>query len=85
MSEEQHENVKTVIRLYKEGIIDGSKEVCVNEGEVISMEETLRFNRTSPSFIEGPPAYELADSFVLSTKAGPEGACFSSSFLSNII
>ncbi|KAN0075609.1 hypothetical protein V8E54_006879 [Elaphomyces granulatus] len=69
MSEEQHENVKTVIRLYKEGIIDGSKEVCVNEGEVISMEET--FNRTSPSFMEGPPAYELADKYAYGS--GPFG------------
>jgi len=61
ISEQQHENIKTVIRLYKEGTIDGSKEVCVNEGKVISMEET--FNRTSASFIEGPPVYELAEKY----------------------
>jgi hypothetical protein len=55
MSEQEHENVKTAIRLYKEGTIDGSncKQVCVNEGKVMVLPHRFPFRHTNnlPPFL----------------------------------
>jgi hypothetical protein len=58
LPQNQHVNVKAVIRLYEEGRINGVEEVCVKEGKIVSKAET--FKGPSPSFIEGT-CYELAD------------------------
>src|SRR4051794_11399761 len=35
-------NIKAVIQLYEDGIIDGSKKVFIMEGKVVTEEETLK-------------------------------------------
>jgi len=56
--ENQHINIKAAIKLYEEGKIDGTQEVCIKDGKIVPKEET--FKGPSPSFIEGM-FYELAD------------------------
>lgn len=71
MPEEQHQNIRTLIRLYQEDTIDGSERICVNQGEVVSFDEI--FNRRSASFIEGSVAYELAEKFAYGRTVWPRG------------
>src|SRR5438045_9626840 len=39
--EQQHVNIKAVIQLYEDGKIDGSEEVFIMEGKVVTEEEML--------------------------------------------
>jgi len=47
----QHVNIKAVIKLYEEKKIDGTQQVFIKDGKIVSREET--FKGPSPSFIEG--------------------------------
>jgi len=58
--ENQHINIKAVIKLYEEGKIDGSGEVFIKDGKIVSEEET--FEGPSPSFMEGI-SYDLAEKY----------------------
>jgi hypothetical protein len=42
--EQQHVNIKAVIQLYEDGIIDGSEEVFIMQGKIVTEEETLEAN-----------------------------------------
>jgi hypothetical protein len=42
--EQQHVNIKTVIQLYEDGKIDGSEEVFIMHGKVVTEQETLEGN-----------------------------------------
>ena len=41
---EQNVNIKAVIQLYEDGIIDGSEEVFIMQGKIVTEEETLEAN-----------------------------------------
>jgi hypothetical protein len=41
-SEEQHVNIKATIKLYEEGKIDGSQQVNIMEGKVVTREEMFK-------------------------------------------
>ena len=41
---EQNVNIKAVIQLYEDGIIDGSEEVFIMQGKIVTEEETLKAN-----------------------------------------
>jgi len=56
--EDQHINIKAVIKLYEEGEIDGIQEVFIKDGKIVPEEET--FKGPSPSFIE-EICYQLAE------------------------
>jgi len=58
--ENQHINIKALIKLYEDGKIDGTEEVCIKEGKIVPIEET--YKGPIPSFIEGI-ADELADKY----------------------
>jgi hypothetical protein len=49
--ENQHINIKAVIKLYEEGKIDGIQKVFIKDGKIVPEEEI--FKGPSPSFIEG--------------------------------
>ena len=40
--EQQHINIKAIIKLYEDGEIDGIKEVFVKDGKVVSREEVFK-------------------------------------------
>ena len=40
--EQQHVNIKAIIRLYEEGKIDGMKQVYIKDGQIVSREEALK-------------------------------------------
>ena len=42
--EQQHVNIKAVIQLYEDGKIDGSEEVFIMHGKVVTEQETLEGN-----------------------------------------
>ena len=56
----QHINIKALIKLYEDGKIDGTKEVCIKDGKIVSREET--YKGPSPSVIEGI-GHEYADKY----------------------
>jgi len=58
--ENQHINIKALIKLYEDGKIDGTKEICIKDGKIVSREETLK--GPSPSIIEGI-GHEYADKY----------------------
>jgi hypothetical protein len=49
--EYQHINIRTIIRLYKEGKIDGQQRVYVQDGKIVSREQA--FKGPTPSTVEG--------------------------------
>jgi O-phosphoseryl-tRNA(Cys) synthetase len=40
--EEQHDNIKAVIKLYEDGKIDGSQHVYIIEGKIVTREEVSK-------------------------------------------
>ena len=48
--EQQHVNIKAVIQLYEDGIIDGSKKVFIMEGKVVTEQEM--FEGTGWAWVE---------------------------------
>src|SRR5271170_2228232 len=40
--EQQHVNIRAAIQLYKDGKIDGSENVCIMEGKVVTEQETFK-------------------------------------------
>ena len=61
--ENQHINIKALIKLYEEGKIDGTKEVCIKDGKIVSKEET--YKGPSPSAIEpaGGMGYQYTEKY----------------------
>ena len=47
---EQHANIRAAIQLYEDGKIDGSEEVCIMEGKVVTEEEM--FEGTAWAWVE---------------------------------
>jgi len=40
--EQQHVNIRAAIQLYKDGKIDGSEDVCIMEGKVVTRQEICK-------------------------------------------
>jgi hypothetical protein len=47
---QQHDNIRAVIQLYEDGKIDGSEQVCVMEGKIVTRQEM--FEGTARAWVE---------------------------------
>jgi hypothetical protein len=70
--EYQHVNIKATIKLYEEGKIDGTQEVYIRDGKIVSREEALK--GPLPFGTEGGIHYQMAQKH--SYGHGPFGANF---------